>query len=106
MNSKVSTDEYAEKITVNCTSLDLDVKEQIDFLKLDLEGHEEKALLGAKNHLISDRPRIACAVYHKVNDLIDLPNVIAAYAGPHFAHLRHYTEFSFETVYYSEPTQS
>ena len=39
----------------------------INFIKMDIEGAELKALIGAKNMLVSTNPRLAIASYHILN---------------------------------------
>jgi hypothetical protein len=93
-----------EEQNIECTSLDIDVEERIDLIKLDIEGFEKQALEGSSKHLADDKPIIASAVYHKSSDLHEIPVVIAKYLHSHEAYIRHYTEFSFETIYYAIPT--
>ena len=93
-----------EDQNIECTSLDIDVEERVDLIKLDIEGFEKQALEGSSKHLADDKPIIASAVYHKSSDLHEIPVVIAKYLHSHEAYLRHYTEFSFETIYYAVPT--
>jgi FkbM family methyltransferase len=47
--------------------------ERIDFIKMDIEGAERKALIGASNTLRKNRPRLAIASYHVPDDPIELP---------------------------------
>ncbi len=58
------------------TSLDKDIKEKIDIIKIDIEGNEEKALNGAINHIKKDTPILDIAVYHNHNDLWKIPKLI------------------------------
>ena len=44
------------------------VKEQIDFLKMDIEGYEIDALLGAKNTLKNSNCDMSICSYHRAND--------------------------------------
>ncbi|MBU3918417.1 FkbM family methyltransferase [Patescibacteria group bacterium] len=61
-------------------SIDKFVKEEsldkVDFIKMDIEGSEEKALLGAKETLKKFKPKLAISVYHKFNDFYQLPLLI------------------------------
>jgi len=55
-------------IHVPVTTIDKLVKElkldRVDFIKMDIEGAEEKALMGAKETITKYGPRIALCVYH------------------------------------------
>jgi hypothetical protein len=44
-----------------------------DFIKMDLEGHEILALAGARETIKACRPKLAIALYHKLEDYWDLP---------------------------------
>lgn len=71
------------------------------FIKLDVEGCEKAALIGAKGHITSRKPMIACAVYHRPEDIWELPQIISRMRGDYKFYLRHYTQFSHETVLYA-----
>jgi FkbM family methyltransferase len=44
-----------------------------DFIKLDVEGAEKEALLGAKETILRDRPELLVSLYHRSEDLFVLP---------------------------------
>jgi FkbM family methyltransferase len=51
---------------------------RVDFIKMDIEGAERKALAGATATLAEFRPRMAIASYHGADDLDVLPAVVLA----------------------------
>jgi 3-oxoacyl-[acyl-carrier protein] reductase len=58
---------------VQITSIDeCIVSRDINYVKMDIEGAEQKALIGMKNMLINLRPNPAISAYHKPNDLWSL----------------------------------
>ena len=61
---------------VIAVSLDEDIKEPITLLKMDIEGSEQKALLGAKEHIINDSPKLLISVYHNHEDIWKIPRII------------------------------
>ncbi len=65
------------KESVDCVTLDLDIKEKVDIIKMDIEGEEKKALLGAKKHIREDIPILLIAVYHGNTDLYKIPRLIS-----------------------------
>jgi len=77
----VSKDNRDKKaVDVQTISIDEFVKEEnlerVDFIKMDIEGSEEKALLGAKETLRNFRTKLAISIYHKFSDFYKLPLLI------------------------------
>lgn len=86
--------------TVNIARLDDIVKEKITFLKLDIEGSEQKAIHGSIEQIKSNHPFMAIAVYHKTGDIWQIPKLIKSIDPTYKFYLRHYTQFYHETVLY------
>lgn len=89
----------------NLTSLDnffagKQAEELPTFIKLDIEGAEKQALLGAKSIIEKAHPKLAICVYHKVEDIYELPRIISEY-GQYKYKLRHYSKNMCETVLYA-----
>jgi len=65
---------------VQLTTIDKLVTElalpRVDFIKMDIEGSELNALMGATATLARYRPRMAIAAYHKPGDQTRLPAVV------------------------------
>lgn len=88
---------------IKVESLDkLDVKD-ITFIKMDIEGAEEEAILGAKETIKKYQPKIAISVYHKANDFWRIPELILSICSDYTLYLRHYTEGISETVMFFIP---
>jgi FkbM family methyltransferase len=49
---------------------------RVDFIKLDIEGAERNALLGAKQLLKRGRPKLAVSSYHKKGDPLDICSTV------------------------------
>lgn len=50
--------------------------EPVTYIKMDVEGAEKQALLGLKEHILRDKPKIFIAAYHYDNDFFELPELI------------------------------
>ena len=74
----------------------------MDFIKLDIEAAEMSALRGAERTLRRFRPRLAISVYHKEEDLIDIPQFIAALDLGYRLYLDHFTIHAEETILFAE----
>ncbi|MBQ7671033.1 MAG: FkbM family methyltransferase [Clostridia bacterium] len=80
----------AKEKTVRAVTLDSLGLDRVDFIKLDVEGDEEKALFGASELLEKYAPSLAVSVYHRTDDIWKLPLMIKdKYSGKDFSyHLR------------------
>ena len=45
----------------------------VTVIKMDIEGSEKEAILGAVNVVVSNKPRMAICTYHKARDLWEIP---------------------------------
>lgn len=89
------------KTTVPVTSLDEAVNGKVTFIKLDIEGAEYEALSGAKRIISEFKPKIAVSVYHKREDIWELPELIIKINPQYKFFLRHYSLDRVETVLYA-----
>lgn len=95
------TESGSESIKVG--RMDEAVGEAVSFIKLDLEGAEQAALKGAKDHILADHPKLAVAVYHRPEDFWKIPRYILGLRDDYKLYLRHYTEGWTETVMFFIP---
>lgn len=95
------TDDGIEIIQLD--SLDNVVAQGITFLKIDIEGFERQAIIGAKGHILNHHPLIAVAVYHYPADLWQIPRLIFSIRTDYQIEVRHYTEGTDETIMYFLP---
>lgn len=80
--------------------LDNHMDEKISMIKMDVEGFEEKALLGARGVIQRDHPILAICVYHKQEDIWEIHQLIHSMCPEYRFYLRHYSLFQNETVLY------
>ncbi len=89
---------------INIVSLDEDIKEPVTFIKMDVEGFEIPALLGAKNHIRNDHPKLAICTYHIISDMWEIPQLIFSMNPNYKFYIRHYMKTqNWETVLYAIP---
>lgn len=75
---------------IECVTLDDDIKEKITMLKMDIEGDEPSAIIGAKNHIKNDTPTLFVSVYHNNVHLWELPQLIHKISPNYKMYLRYY----------------
>jgi FkbM family methyltransferase len=74
---------------------------RIDLIKMDIEGAELAALDGAQQVLARLRPRLAISVYHRPQDLWEIPARIRA-ANPRYRlYFAHHSPVEWESVVYA-----
>lgn len=76
-------DKYTQKYGVNedivavkCTSIDKYCKDNgilPTFIKMDIEGAEKEALMGAKETIRTLKPKLAISAYHLLDDIYEIP---------------------------------
>ena len=71
------------------------------FIKMDIEGSEYQALIGAENTIKRCKPKLAICVYHKPEDIWELPELILKFNPEYKLYLRHYSLTDIETVLYA-----
>jgi FkbM family methyltransferase len=91
----------AGALSVEVVTLDQDLAGVcVTALKLDTEGFETQVLDGARD-IIRDRgPKLAVSVYHRPQDLWELPAWVAACRSDYSQHLQHHTAEAYDTVLY------
>lgn len=92
-------DELAVDV-IEVTSLDETIEKRVDFIKLDIEGAEKEAIMGASQIIIKNKPKLAICVYHNQSDFIEIPQLVLKLNPNYEIYLRHYTQGVFETVMY------
>lgn len=80
--------------------------ERIDFLKLDIEGCELKALQGGAGILAASRPQLAICLYHQPRDYHEIPLYLASLLQDYEFAMGCHTPLGFtETVLYAVPRE-
>lgn len=89
-------------IVVPVVAID-DIEECKDatFIKMDIEGAELKALIGAKNTIVSNKPKLAICLYHLDADILDIIEYIHELVPSYKLYVRHHSRGQTETVLYA-----
>lgn len=87
---------------INVVSLDYVLNgKRASFIKMDIEGSELSALQGARNTIINYRPRLAICIYHKPEDILEIPLYLQSLVPDYKFYIRHYSTYTIETVLYA-----
>jgi FkbM family methyltransferase len=106
-SSKVSFTSFDDQTGTSTTiSIDDFVRSngvtKIDFIKMDIEGAEPKALEGAIETLKKFKPKLAIAIYHNMDDFATIPNWILSLDLGYKIYIGHYTIHSEETICFAK----
>jgi FkbM family methyltransferase len=70
------------------------------FIKMDIEGSELDGLKGAKNQIMQNKPRLAICLYHKQNDIFEIPLYIHELRNDYKFYVRPHSSMPTELVLY------
>lgn len=75
--------------------------EKVTFIKMDIEGSELQALQGSKKLIEENHPKLAICVYHRPEDIYEIPQLLLEYNSDYTFYLRHYSCRHCDTVLYA-----
>lgn len=73
----------------------------VTFIKMDIEGSELKALMGAKETIRKYKPKLAICLYHKKEDILEIPLYVKELLPEYKLYIRHHCNKHGETVLYA-----
>lgn len=89
-------------VDIEATSLDEAIGDKrVTFIKMDIEGSESEAIKGAAHIIRTQRPKLAICLYHRPEDIIELPALVLSLVPDYRLYMRHYTFHSGETILYA-----
>lgn len=71
------------------------------YIKMDIEGAEQEALKGCRKIIQAYKPKLAICIYHKPEDLYEIPAMIKEINPEYKLYVRQYTNAWFDTVLYA-----
>ena len=77
------------------------IHDDVTFIKMDIEGSEYQALLGAKQIIKEKVPKLAISVYHNPEDIVQIPRLILSLRKEYKFYIRHYSSTGFDTILYA-----
>ncbi len=80
---------------------DIVEEDGVTFIKMDIEGAELEALKGAKKTIKRFKPKLAISIYHKSEDIIEIPEYIIDLNMDYKFFIRHYTNWTVDTILYA-----
>lgn len=75
---------------------------EVTFIKMDIEGSELEALKGAAATIRKWKPKLAISIYHKPEDMVELPLYIKELVPEYKLYLRHHSNNETDTVLYAK----
>ncbi len=98
-SSKVNKIKLDNGSKLDCMTLD-SVVEDATYIKMDIEGSELDALKGAEKLIKSKKPKMAICIYHRSEDLWQIPAYIHTLVPEYKMFIRHHGNIYYDTVLY------
>lgn len=105
-NYNARIDLNSEEMVVETTTIDDYFKNiQVGFIKMDIEGAEKWALTGGMGTIKRDRPILAISIYHGLDDIVEIPQMLMKELSHYVYVVRHHSYTYSETVLYGVPEE-
>lgn len=79
----------------------IDPNDRVTMIKMDVEGAELESLKGARRTIQRDKPKLAICIYHKPEDVVEIPLYIKQLVPEYKLYIRHHSVKQTETVLYA-----
>jgi FkbM family methyltransferase len=92
------------EVSIKVRSIDgLHLQEKVTFIKMDIEGSEFKALMGAKETILRDKPKLAVCLYHLNEDMVRIAEYIHELVPEYKLYVRHNSSYPLliDTILYA-----
>lgn len=77
------------------------IEDEVTFVKMDIEGSELMALHGMEETIKRSKPKLAVCIYHKFEDIWEIPLYIKSLVPEYRLYIRNYTTYLDEIVLYA-----
>jgi FkbM family methyltransferase len=92
----------AQPVTISTVTLDAVLAgEEVSTIKMDIEGTEYDALKGAAKLIQRCRPKLAICLYHKVEDLVRIPELVKTLVPEYKLRIRHQSPSCTDTILFA-----
>lgn len=99
------SEESSSQLTANVVDVrkidEISACRDATFIKMDIEGAEMSALMGARETIVRNHPKLAICLYHSDADMIDIPEYIHDLVPEYSLFVRAHTMGIAETVLYA-----
>lgn len=75
---------------IDCITVD-SLKTDATFIKMDVEGEEINAILGAKQTILKNKPKMLISAYHRTDDFLTIPKKVLEINPEYKMYLRHFS---------------
>lgn len=91
------------QVSIETISIDetIDAQDRVTFIKMDVEGAELESLKGARQTIQRCKPKLAICIYHKPEDMTEIPLLIKSIVPEYKLYIRHHSNSVAETVLYA-----
>lgn len=99
---KILPEGSASQIVINADTIDHIVGgENVNFIKMDIEGAEINALLGGMRVIQQNRPALAVSAYHELEHLWEIPLLLKSFYRGYRIYFRHHSWNMSDTLCYA-----
>lgn len=101
-DTSFAPDDQTASIKVRAVQLDNHLASiKPTMIKMDIEGAEMDALHGAEIIIKEFKPKLAICLYHRMDDILDIPEFIHELVPEYKLYIRHQSAMYFDTVLYA-----
>lgn len=106
-SAKTTSHKFEKSIDIKADTADNYIDTQVDFINIDAEGSDKNVIFGLTKTIEYSKPCISCAVYHRNEDMFEIPLLLTKLYGKCELFLRHFRYFpAWDTNIYIKHSQN